>query len=254
MSPATRTILWVDDEAELLEPHRLFLRERGFEVETATNAADAVEILRRRPFDLLLLDEQMPGTPGLAVVREVRELAPGLPVVMVTKSEEDQTLRAAIGADVREYLLKPVSPRQVLAAVTRILDGPSIRQQALAREFVARFRVLEEERAREFGWREWIDRFAEIVQWDVDLSRANEPGLRQSLQGLLPTMHRDFASFVATKYPAWIADLSGDRPPLSVDVVTEFLLPTLSRSPAAVFVVIDCLRLDQWKVINTAAG
>ena len=135
----TKSVLWVDDEAELLEPHRLFLRERGFEVEMATNAADALELLRRRSFDLLLLDEQMPGTSGLAAVREVREIAPGLPVVMVTKSEDDRTLREAIGADVREYLLKPVNPRQVLAAVTRILEGASIRQQAMAREFVERF-------------------------------------------------------------------------------------------------------------------
>jgi DNA-binding response OmpR family regulator len=245
-----RSVLWVDDEAELLEPHRLFLRERGFEVKTATNAADALEMLRRQPYDLLLLDEQMPGKPGLSVVRELREIAPGLPVVMVTKSEEDQTLREAIGADVREYLLKPVTPRQVLAAVTRILEGPAIRQQALARSFVTRFRELEGESTRGFEWREWIDRYAEVVQWDVDLAGAGEPGLHESLRGLYPAMHRDFASFVATRYPRWISESSSDGPPLSVDVVEEFLLPLLSKSRAAVFMVIDCLRLDQWKAIE----
>jgi CheY-like chemotaxis protein len=249
--PPTRSVLWVDDEAELLEPHRLFLRERGFEVEMATNAADALELLRRRPFDLLLLDEQMPGTRGLAVVRELREIAPTLPVVMVTKSEDDGTLREAIGADVREYLLKPIHPRQVLAAVTRILEGPRIRQQALSQEFVQRFRDIEAQDARSFGWRDWLHRYAEIVRWDVDLARANEPGLLQSLRGLYPALHRDFASFVATRYPQWIADLGGDRPPLSVDVVNEFLLPILSQSRAAVFVVIDCLRLDQWRVLES---
>jgi CheY-like chemotaxis protein len=247
----SKSVLWVDDEAELLEPHRLFLRDRGFEVEMATNAADALELLRRRSFDLLLLDEQMPGTRGLAVVREVREIAPGMPVVMVTKSEDDGTLREAIGADVREYLLKPVNPRQVLAAVTRILEGPSIRQQAMAREFVERFRELEAERIREFGWREWLDRYAEFVRWDVDLARANELGLMQSLRGLYPSMHREFAAFIGARYPEWVADLGGDRPPLSVDVVNEFLLPILSRSRAAVFVVVDCLRLDQWKVLES---
>ena len=246
----TNSVLWVDDEAELLEPHRLFLRERGFEVEMATNATDAVEMLRRRPYDLLLLDEQMPGTRGLAVVRELRELAPAMPVVMVTKSEEDTTLREALGADVREYLLKPIHPRQLLAAVTRILEGPRIRQQAVAREFVERFRDMENERMREFGWRDWTDRYAEIVQWDVDLARAGELGLRQSLHGLYPAMRRDFATFIGTNYPRWIADLEGERPPLSVDVVNEFLLPILSRSRSAVFVVIDCLRLDQWKVLE----
>jgi DNA-binding response OmpR family regulator len=250
MAPPTKSVLWVDDEAELLEPHRLFLRDRGFDVQMATNAADAIELLRRRPFDLLLLDEQMPGTPGLAVVREVRELAPTLPIVMVTKSEEDATLRDAIGQNVAEYLLKPVNPRQVLAAVTRLLDGPKIRQQALARRFVERFRALEDERPRDFSWREWIDRYAELTQWDIELTQADEPGLRESLRGTFPAMHRDFASFIGLQYPGWLTDPNADRPPLSVDVVEEFLLPVLRSSPAAVFVVIDCLRLDQWKVLE----
>ncbi|HKS06661.1 MAG TPA: response regulator [Gemmatimonadaceae bacterium] len=245
-----RSVLWVDDEAELLEPHRIVLRERGFAVETATNAADAMEILRRRPFDLVLLDEQMPGTRGLAVVRQIRALVPSLPVVMVTKSEEDETLREALGADVREYLLKPIQPRQVLAAVTRILEGPALRQQALARGFVERFRELQEDSTREASWRDWIDRYTEIVQWDIDLSRAGESGLRESLHGLLPVMRRDFAAFVATNYPAWVHDRDAGAPPLSVDVAGTFLAPILDSSRAVVFVVIDCLRLDQWKVIE----
>lgn len=251
MATPTKSVLWVDDEAELLEPHRLFLQDRGFDVEMATNAADALALLRHRPFDLLLLDEQMPGTPGLAVVRELRELAPALPVVMVTKSEDDGVLRAAIGANVHEYLVKPVNPRQVLAAVTRILEGPRIRQQALAREFVTRFAELQGRNPREFGWREWLEHYAELVRWDVELGKAGETGLLQSLRGLYPTLQRDFASYVATHYPAWTRDLGGDRPPLSVDIVHEFLLPILSSSPGALFVVIDCLRLDQWRILES---
>ena len=146
MAPPAKSVLWVDDEAELLESHRIFLREKGYEVETATNADDAVELLRRRAFDLLLLDEQMPGKRGLETYQEVRELAPNLPVVMVTKSEEDATLREALGANIREYLVKPINPRQVLTVITRILEGPRIRQQAVARRFVERFRAIEVER------------------------------------------------------------------------------------------------------------
>jgi CheY-like chemotaxis protein len=245
-----RSVLWVDDEAELLEPHRIVLRERGFAVETATNAADAVEMLRRRQFDLVLLDEQMPGTRGLAVVRQLRALVPSLPVVMVTKSEEDETLREALGADVREYLLKPIQPRQVLAAVTRILEGPALRQQALARGFVERFRELQNESMRDAGWRDWIDRYTEIVQWEIDLARAGESGLRESLHGLLPVMRRDFAAFIAAHYQTWIRDGNTDAPPLSVDVASTFLAPALGNARAVVFVVIDCLRLDQWKAIE----
>ena len=172
MALAAKAILWVDDEAELLEPHRLLLAGKGYEVVAATNADDALELLRRRPWDLLLLDEQMPGTRGLEAHRAIRELAPALPVVMVTKSEEDATLKEAIGANIRDYLVKPVTPRQLLAVVTRILEGPLIRSQALARAFVERFRAIEAEGNRGLDWRGWIDRYAELTQWDVDLAEA----------------------------------------------------------------------------------
>jgi CheY-like chemotaxis protein len=249
-APPVRSVLWVDDEAELLESHRIFLREKGYEVQWANNAEDAVELLRRHPFDLVLLDEQMPGKRGLEAYREMRDLAPNLPVVMVTKSEDDTTLREALGANVRDYLVKPVNPRQVLTAITRILEGPRIRQQAIARNFVERFRAIELERQRPLDWRGWIERFSELTQWDIDLTAAGEMGLYDSLRGLYPDMHREFAEFMRSAYPAWLRNLEGDRPPLSIDVVNEFLLPVVQRDRAAVFVVVDCLRLDQWRIIE----
>ncbi len=250
MALPAKQILWVDDEADLLEPHRLFLENKGYAVEMTTNADDALELLRHRPFDLLLLDEQMPGTRGLAAFRELREFAPTLPVVMITKSEEDATMKEAIGANVRDYLVKPVTPRQVLAIVTRILDGPLIRSQALARSFVERFRAIEQERHQGLDWRGWIDRWVEIAQWDVDLASAGEMGLHESLRGLYPDMHREFAQFMKTEYPRWLRELDGERPPLSVDVVSEFVAPVLRSDRKVVFIVIDCLSQDQWKAIE----
>ncbi|MFN8719132.1 MAG: response regulator [Gemmatimonadaceae bacterium] len=245
-----KSILWVDDEAELLEPHRLLLGDKGYQVQTATNADDALELLRRHPYDLVLLDEQMPGTRGLDAYRDMRELWPTLPVVMVTKSEEDATLKEAIGANIRDYLVKPVTPRQVLSVITRILEGPLIRSQAMARAFVERFRAIEAERYAGLDWRGWVERFAELMQWDVDLAEAGELGLHESLRGLYPDMHREFAAFMRTEYPRWLRELDGDRPPLSVDVFAEFVLPVLARDRKVVFVVIDCLRLDQWRVLE----
>src|SRR3954454_11753872 len=245
-----KTILWVDDEGELLEPHRIFLRSKGYTVEWASNADDAIELLRRRPFDILLLDEQMPGKRGLEVFRDVRELAPTLPVVMVTKSEEDSTLKEAIGANVRDYLVKPINPRQVLTVITRILEGPRIRQQAIARRFVERFRAIEVERGRVLDWRGWVDRYIELMQWDVDLAAAGESGLYESLRGLYPDMHREFAEYMRQADPGGRRDLEGALPPLSIDIVGEFLLPMLQRARSAVFIVVDCLRLDQWLIIE----
>ena len=250
MAQSAKSILWVDDEGELLESHRIFLRSKGYEVEWASNADDAVEMLRRRPFDILLLDEQMPGKRGLEAYRDVRELAPNLPVVMVTKSEEDATLREAIGANIRDYLVKPINPRQVLSIVTRILEGPRIRQQAIARRFVERFRAIELERDRNLDWRGWIERFDELMRWDVELATAGETGLYDSLRGLYADMHREFAAFIRRHYPEWLKHLEGNRPPLSIDIVGEFLLPILQRDRAAVFIVVDCLRLDQWRVLE----
>lgn len=250
MPQPSKAVLWVDDEADLLESHRIFLRSKGYDVEWATNADDAVEMLRRRPYDILLLDEQMPGKRGLEAYRDVRELAPNLPVVMVTKSEEDTTLREALGANVRDYLVKPINPRQVLTVITRILEGPRIRQQAVARGFVERFRELELEREAVLDWRGWIERYDELTRWDVDLAAAGEKGLYDSLTALYPHMHREFAEYMRTAYPEWLTNLEGNRPPLSIDVVGEFLLPVLRRDGAALLIIVDCLRLDQWRVLE----
>jgi DNA-binding NarL/FixJ family response regulator len=250
MAQPAKSVLWVDDEAELLESHRIFLRDKGFEVETATNAVDAIEMVRRRPFSLVLLDEQMPGTRGMDALRELREADPHLMVVMVTKSEEDSTMTEAIGAALDGYLVKPVSPRQVYAAITGLLDGTKIRQQAVARKFVERFRDLQTEPIRNFGWREWIERFSEITQWDLDLLNENETGLHESLLGLYPDLRREFASYMKRAYPDWLKNLDSDRPPLSIDIVPEFLMPVLKTDKQALFIVIDCLRLDQWRALE----
>src|ERR687894_1749242 len=228
-----KAVLWVDDEVELLEPHRILLRDKGFDVEAVSNADDAVDIARRRPFDLVLLDEQMPGRRGLDAYRELRAVAPNTPVVMVTKSEEDETLTEALGAGLGGYLVKPVSPRQVYALVARLLEGPRIRQQAIARSFVDRFRAMQNESLRELDWRGWIDRYLELVQWDLDLTSANEMGLHESLRGLFPDLRREFALYMSHAYPGWLADLEGDRPPLSIDIVGEFLLPVMKQDKAA---------------------
>ncbi|MGH7664065.1 MAG: response regulator [Gemmatimonadaceae bacterium] len=250
MPPPVKSVLWVDDESDLLESHRIFLREKGYEVEMATNADDAIALFRTRPFDLVLMDEQMPGKRGLEAYRELRDLDPNIAVVMVTKSEEDTTLTEAIGADVREYLTKPISPRQLLSVVTRILDGPRIRQQAIARSFAERFRALQLDRHGDRDWRGWIDHYAEMTRWDISLTAAGETGLYDSLRAMYSDLHREFGQYMYTAYPGWLADLGGDRPPLSIDIVPEFLVPVLERDRSVIFIVIDCLRLDQWHVIE----
>ncbi len=244
--PRPKTVLWVDDEFESLGAHVLFLNENGYEVEQAAHGDDALALLRRQPYGLILLDEQLPGRTGLELVGEIRSIDPTVPVVMVTKSEEADTMHEAIGIELDDYLVKPVNPRQVLTVVTRLLEGDRIRQQRLARDFVTRFREMESRRASDLGWREWTDLVVELAQWEVRLSLTDESGLKEALTTFQATLHRDFAKFIEFQYPKWLSNPQGDRPPLSVDVCSEFLVPLLQERGSVMFVVVDCLRLDQW--------
>jgi len=245
-----RTILWVDDEIETLDSQVLFLEQQGFTVERATNADDALVLLRRQPYGVVLLDEQMPGTRGLEMIPHIRAIDAGMPLVMVTKSEEGDTMRDAIGAEIADYLIKPVNPRQVLTVVTRLLEGDRIRQQRLSRDFSSRFRDLQGRRGEALEWREWIELVAELADWEVRLGQADEPGLQEALRTLQQSMQQDFARFIEASYPRWVTDGDADRPPLSIDVVSEFVQPTLEASGRVLLVVVDCLRLDQWAMMR----
>ncbi len=247
-----KTILWVDDEVESLSAHSLFLEEQGFVVELTPHGDDAIALLRRQPYGVVLLDEQLPGRRGLELVEEIRSIDPAVPVVMITKSEEDDTMRDAIGIELEDYLVKPVNPRQVLTVVTRLLEGSRIRDQRRARDFVARFRELEERRGSRLGWREWIELISELAQWEVRLSEGDQQGLREALGTLSAGLRDDFADYLLASYPRWLASGEGDRPPLSVDVGDEFLAPLLKTHGKVLFVVVDCLRLDQWEILKPA--
>jgi DNA-binding response OmpR family regulator len=215
--PRPKTILWVDDEVDGLADHRRYLEEQGFAVEQAAHGDDALALLRRQPYSVVLLDEQMPGRRGLELLAEIRAIDPAMPVVMVTQSEDASTLRDAIGVEVDDYLVKPVHPRQILSVVTRLVEGDRIRQQRLARDFVTRFRELEARRGGTLAWREWIELVVELTRWEVKLDAGFEPGLSEELAALQGGLRRDFVDFIRRNYPRWLANPEGDRPPLSVD-------------------------------------
>ena len=252
--PRPKSILWVDDEVESLTSHVLFLQDQGFAVDTASHGDDALVLLQRQPYGVVLLDEQMPGRRGLDLFRDIRAVDHALPVVMVTKSEESDTLKDAIGAEISDYLIKPVNPRQILSVVTRLLEGDRIRQQRLSRDFATRFRELEAQRGSSLAWREWVELVTELAEWEVKLGQADEPGLQDALRTLQDSLRQDFAKFLDRNYRSWLTDDRADRPPLSVDVGAEFLRPVLEAHGRAMLVVVDCLRLDQWAMIRPLIG
>jgi DNA-binding NarL/FixJ family response regulator len=242
-----KRILWVDDEVALLRPHLLFLQARGYHVDAIANGDDALALLRTNSYDLVLLDEQMPGRRGLEVLEILRREDPHARVVMVTKSEEDRTMTEAIGRRVDAYLVKPTSPRQVLSVVTRILEGSSILQQQVAQDFAARFGRLTMKSQEADQASEFRQVYAELVDWHVRLDAAGEQGLLDSVESMLTDLRRRFGDFIARSYPRWL-DGSEERPDLSVDIVQHHLVPWLDGEPVF-FIILDCMRLDQWRVI-----
>jgi len=244
-----RRILWVDDEIELLRPHCLFLEQRGYQVDAIANGDDALALLREAPYDLVLLDDQMPGRRGLEVLDILRRERPELQIVMITKSEEDRTMMEAIGRRVEDYLVKPTSPRQLLSVVTRILEGSSIRQQQVAQDFAARYQTLEASRGMGGSCAAFLDRYSELVDWHLRLEQAGERGLLESVDSLLVELRREFGLWVREEYAGWM-QAQRERPALSVDLVERWLLPHLGEEPI-VLLVLDCMRLDQWRVLRS---
>ncbi len=252
MRRSAKRILWVDDEIDLLRPHLLFLQQRGYHVDAITNGDDALALLRGHAYDLILLDEQMPGRRGLEVLELIRRDDPYARVVMVTKSEEDRTMTEAIGRQVEAYLVKPTSPRQVLSVVTRILEGSSIQQQRAAQDFAARWPALARQRERASTPSDFARIYQELVDWHLRLERAGEMGLLATVESLHDDLRHDFGRYVTQEYPRWVRQ-QGDVPEMSVDVVERRLLPLLGRDPVY-FVVLDCMRLDQWRAISPLLG
>jgi CheY-like chemotaxis protein len=262
MQTLARRILWVDDEVALLEPHLLFLRQRGYQVDTTTNGDDALALIRAQPYDLVLLDEQMPGRRGLEVLAVLRREAPHLRAVMVTKSEEDRTMLEAVGRRVDDYLVKPASPLQVLSVVMRLLEGERLQQQRAAQDFAARYPVLSRLRNEAGDWRDYFALYSELVDWDLRLHEAGEAGLADTVHAVLADVRREFGAYVAREYGGWTAPgsvVAEERPILSTDVVARFLAPFLgtagtgrsgSGGGPVLFMVIDCLRLDQWRALR----
>jgi CheY-like chemotaxis protein len=243
-------ILWVDDEVDLLRPHTLLLIREGYHVDAVMNGADALGLLERENYDLILLDEQMPGLRGLDVLSSIRTSGRDLPIVMVSKSEAEETLHEALGRRADDYIIKPTSPRQVLSVVTRLLAGPRLRHEQTSREFTARFGEIRNAIVTADSWQEWADLYSELVDWDLRLEESGETGLSETLAALKADVRRNYSGLVTERYEQWVHEGGESGPPLSVDVLERFFAPLLSDDRSALLVVIDCLRLDQWRAIR----
>lgn len=245
----SRKILWVDDEIDLLRPHVLFLEQKGYEVTTAPGGDEAIELLKRSRFDLVLLDEMMVGMDGLTTLGEIKAVDPSVPVVMVTKSEEEDLMNDALGRRIDDFLIKPVKPTQVFLAIKRLLDGRRIRQDQLAQRYAQDSSDLRGRIMDPLGWRDWIQAYTRMVTWDLEIDRYRDSGLRQAHDDLEHSANTEFSRYIVDVYEGWVNDAK-DRPPLSVDIVRTFVAPRLAAKEKVYFVVLDCMRLDHWMSIQ----
>ena len=243
-------VLWADDEIDLLRPHILFLEEKGYEVTAVTNGEDAISHFQRERFSIVLLDEMMPGMGGVATLREIKDLDPGVPVVLITKSEEETLMEEAIGRRIGDYLVKPVHPSQVLLTIKRLTEGQKIQEGTFTRDYVQEFNELQQFRMQKLDQDDWVDLYQRVCQIELDLYKLKDIGLRQAHADMKREMNRDFARFIEGAYPGWVADPAG-RPPMSVDIVPQFVAPHLKAGKQVYLVVLDCMRYDQWLELQT---
>jgi len=246
---AKKRILWVDDEIERLQAHILFLTEKGYDVSRASNGDDAVEMIKNEDFDLVLLDEMMTGKDGLTTLEEIKEIKPSLPVVMVTKSEEEHLMEQAIGKKIDDYLTKPVNPSQILSVAKKILDSKKIMSDHLTQQYIRDFNKISMMLSGPMNWKDWLDLGLVLAKRDLEIEDFPELELRQTLKGQNKECNLEFGKYIERNYPKWL--YSEDRPTLSVDIVRKYLIPPLMDSVGkVVFIIIDCMRLDQWLVLE----
>jgi CheY-like chemotaxis protein len=244
-----KKILWVDDEIDLLRPHLRLLEQKGYEVDIATNGEDALDLVKEKSYDLVFLDEMMPGMGGLKTLAEMKEVQPSMPVVMVTKSEAETLMDEAIGSKITDYLTKPVNPSQILLACKKILEKKKITGEFVSRDYAKEFQNISAILTTELDESGWIDLYVKMTDWDIEIDNHPELGLRQTLLDQKREGNLEFGKFVERKYRDWI-ESQNRKIPLSIDVVERYVFPEISERSSVFFFVIDCLRLDQWLVME----
>ena len=242
-------ILWVDDEIELLRSHIMFLEERGYQVKTATNGVDALEIIKSTYISAVLLDEMMDGLNGLAVLEKIKVLRPALPVIMITKNEEESLMENAIGQKISDYLTKPINPSQILLTLKKNLESRNITRATQAQNYMQYFTKLNQE--INFGinsLKEWTNIHKKMIKWEMEFDDNPQYDLQNILNEQKQSANEEFQKAVFNKYKNWIngeADI-----PMSPGILDTYLKPLLENDKKVLFVVIDCMRFDQWSFIE----
>ena len=243
-------ILWADDEIDLLKPHIIFLREKGYNLYTTTNGADALDIIRNSKLDIVFLDENMPGISGLETLIIIKNEFPNLPVVMITKSEEEHIMEEAIGSKIADYLIKPVNPNQILLCLKKNLEHKRLISEKSSISYQQEFRQISMDKSSRLNFKEWVAVYKKIIYWELELKSSEDEGIREILKMQKNEANNVFAKFYESQYINWLNGKSELKPLMSHTLLKEKILPLLSPNKPVFLIVVDNLRYDQWKVLQ----
>lgn len=240
-------ILWADDEIDMLKPHIMFLNSKGYDVTTARSGVDALREAREKSFDLVILDENMPGITGLETLSRLKEALPHIPVVMITKSEEENIMDMAIGSKIADYLIKPVNPNQILLSIKKLLHSPQLVAQQSLNSYRDEFARISTLTYSASSLEEWMELYRKLTYWQLELEEPGAPGdMAEILASQMNDANLAFAKFVAARYRSWLADDTADTPLMSHRIMRSRILPLLDSGTKVWLIVIDNFRLDQW--------
>jgi DNA-binding response OmpR family regulator len=244
-------ILWADDEIDLLKPHILFLEDRGYDITPVNSGTDAIEEFKEKSFDIVFLDENMPGISGLETLNELKTIRPSVPVIMITKSEEEHIMEEAIGSKISDYLIKPLNPNQILLSVKKTLENKRLVSEKTNMSYQRDFRQLGMAFGERLSQQEWTDIYKKLVFWELEIDETENKSMADVINMQKDEANSNFAKFIMDNYEDWINKESDDAPLMSHQLFRERVFPTMKATERPVyFVLIDNLRYDQWKVLE----
>ena len=247
-------ILWVDDEIDLLKPHILFLEKKNYHVTTCNNGQDAIDLFEENNFDIVFLDENMPGLSGLETLSELKEKKSSVPVIMITKSEEEYIMEEAIGSKIADYLIKPVNPNQILLSLKKNLDHSRLISEKTTLDYQKEFRKIAMDMAMVRTYEDWVELYKKLLFWELELENIEDQSMVEILESQKTEANVQFGKFIERNYEDWFQP-KADKPILSYEIFGELVAPEIRKKDKPIlFVVIDNLRYDQWKAFESVVN
>ncbi len=243
-------ILWADDEIELLKPHILFLEKKGYQIKAVSSGVEAVELCESNIYDLIFLDENMPGMSGLEALVLIKQRRPHTPVVMITKSEEEHIMEQAIGSKISDYLIKPINPNQILLSIKKLLEGKKIQSEKTNQHYMQDFQKLNLALNDPLDHQQWAEVYKKLVYWQLEIEKADNENMAAVLETQKTEANALFSRYIKDNYFDWLSKSAVSRPLLSHELFRAKVLPLLQQTQPVFFILIDNLRFDQWKTIE----